>query len=436
MNGLPTPISILEGHFGEQLTLNDMSYWDGIADKAWIDFARAYLEQMEAGFTPQAMADRVDGQKIRLYFDKNFGEDYDKATEGRYARTPLIGLSQYPADDVDYRHEGLNQVIAPLAKHLLVSDEVYLTDSFYRCFDSFADTYGRFDWQREDPWGLEMRVAAIRRWLLILAGLRDLITSGVINFFPYYVIPSFTKMVDAAKGRRANDVDPFMARLHIPHDPSLKAPGEVEIDFKNFGKQPPKVAPTKDEPTLDTDAAVAGWIDARLLGFDPVYANEKTWRWASGIRFRDETKMQATSDLMSIDIIPLRGDKGLSLKDVMSMRKGEKVFKHVRDTLIGCKDHLRDNVSENATSEFVRKTCREFIRDTLDPREKYKTIKFLDNDLVAASALSVGVGALFLTANPLIALAAGALLTPKVFLKAAGALDPEIRAAVRLEALL
>lgn len=146
--------------------------------------------------------------------------------------------------------------------------------------------------------------------------------------------------------------------------------------------------------------------------------------------------MQATSDLMSIDTIPLGGDNDLSLKDITSMRKNEEVFTHVRDTLLGCKEYLRENVSETATDEYIKKTCRTYVRDTLDPPEKFKNIKFLDNDLVGASALTVGFGALFLSANPFIALAAGALLTPKVFLKVAGAADKKLRAAVRIEALL
>jgi hypothetical protein len=403
MTNLPTPISILESYFGEQLTIKDMAGWDKISDSAWIDFAKTYKGQMEAGFTAQAMADRVDEQKIRLYFDhRNFAADYDKATAGRYPKTSevggtlLIGVSQYPADGLDYRGEGLTQVIAPLPKHLLVSDEVYLTDSFYRCFDDVAETADRYDWQKDDRRGFEMRVTAIRRWLLILAGLRDLITSDVINFFPYYVIPSFINMLDAAAGRPPDQNYQLRGRLDIPPDPSLRTPGELgKIDFKNFGKQPPENSPTNDEPRLDTRAAATAWTDARLLGFDPVYPNEKTWRWASGIGFRDETKIQATSGLVSMDIIPLRGKKGLSVNDIMSMRTGEKVFKDIRDVLIECKDHLRNNVPKDASSEFVTKTCREFIRDTLGPGEK--SITFLPEDLLATSALSVGVGALFLT---------------------------------------
>ena len=385
MNTLPTPISILESYFKKKLTVKDMSYWDEVSDDTWVDFAKTYLAQMETGFTAQAMADCVDGKKIRLYFDKNFGEDYDKAIADRYAQTPLLGLSPFPADDMDYRGKGLAQALAPLAKHLLVSDELYLTDNFYRCFDAVADSYGRNDW-RDDPnvkRGVHMSVAAIRRWLPILAGLRDLITSGAINFFPYYVIPSFIEVVDYVEGRSTDVTTKLRERLDVPPDPGLKAFGEpLEIDFENFSKQP-KIPPTAYEPRLNCNAAVKAWIDARLLGVDPVFANEKTWRWASGIRFHDETKMQVTTDLMSIDIIPLGGEKGLSLKDIVSMRKGEESFQHIRDTLIGCKDHVRDSVSETASTEFVAKTCRDYIRDTLDPRERFKTIKFLDNNLTA-----------------------------------------------------
>jgi hypothetical protein len=432
MSRLPTPISILESYFDQKLTIKDISFWKEVSDDTWVDFAKTYLAQMEEGFTAQAMADRIEGQKIRLYFDHRFGEDYDRAIVGRYAKTPLLGVSQYPADDLDYRGEGLVQALAPLCKHLLVADEIYLTDSFYRCFDFVADSYDRNRW-REDPnvkSGVHMTVAGIQRWLPILAGLRDLITSGAINFFPYYVIPSFD-------GRGTDLMSQQRARLDIPRDPRLKPIGEpVNVDFSHFWDERPKIPHIANEPRLDCEDAVEAWINARLLGTDPVFANEKTWRWASGIRFHEEAKTQVTSDLMSIDILPLGGRKGLSVKDIVSMRKGERTFQHIRDTLIGCKDHVRANVSESASSEFVTKTCREYIRDTLDPQERFKTIKFLDSSLIAGTALSVAIGALLVTANPFVGLLVPAALTPKAFLKVEGALDPRVRAAVRLEALL
>lgn len=223
MDSLPTPVSLLEDYFGKELTTKDISSWDTISDESWIDFAKTYLAQMKVGFTAKAMADRIEGQKLRLYFDKNFGADYDLAIEGRFAKTPLLGLSPYPAEKMDYRGGGLVQAIAPIAKHLLVSDEVYLSDNFYRSIDTIADTWDRNSW-REDQWGFQMRLAGIRQWLRILAGLRDLITSGVINFFPYYVIPSFQTMVDAAEGRHTDAMDELMKTLDVPGIPGLKDP--------------------------------------------------------------------------------------------------------------------------------------------------------------------------------------------------------------------
>jgi len=70
-------------------------------------FAKTYLTQMEQGFTTAAMVGQVDGQKARLYFDRNFGEAYDQATAGRFSRTPLLGHSPYPVEKVDYRGDGL-----------------------------------------------------------------------------------------------------------------------------------------------------------------------------------------------------------------------------------------------------------------------------------------------------------------------------------------
>jgi hypothetical protein len=433
MNSLPTPISVLENYFDQKLTVKDLSFWKGVSDDTWVDFAKTYLAEMEKGFTAQAMADRIEGQKIRLYFDHRFGEDYDRALVGRYPKTPLLGVSQYPGDDIDYLGEGIVQALAPLAKHLLVADELYFTDSFYRCFDFVADSYDRDHW-REDPnvaSGVHLSVAGILRWLPILAGLRDLITSGAINFLPYYVIPSFME------GHGTDLLNQQRARLDIPRDPRVKPIGESGgFDLAHFFDEPPKIPYIPNEPRLDCEAAVGAWINARLLGLDPVFANERTWRWASGIQFHEGAEMQVTTDLMSIDILPLGAKKGLSVKDIVSMRKGEQSFQHIRDTLIGCKDYVRANVSETASSEFVTKTCREYIRDTLDPHEKFKTIKFLDNNLFAGTALSIAIGALFVTGNPLVGLLVPTALTPKMFLSVKGKFDPRIRAAVRLEALL
>lgn len=184
---LPTPISVLEAFFGHELNSKDLRFWDDVSHDSWVDFAKTYRAQMKSGFTHEALAKRVEEEKIRLHFDYGFYQNYDREISRRYAKTPLLGLSPYPAENVNYHGDGLAQALAPLYKHLLVADEVYVPDNFYRCFDAVADSYGRYTW-RSDPnieAGVRGSVAAILQWLPILAGLRDLIVSGAINFFPY-----------------------------------------------------------------------------------------------------------------------------------------------------------------------------------------------------------------------------------------------------------
>jgi hypothetical protein len=428
---LPTPISILETYFKRKLTLKDIAVWKEVTDDTWVDFAKYYLAQMKAGFTHEAMAERIAEPNIRLYFDYLFGEDYDREIVSRYGKTPLLGHSQYPLKDVDYAGEGLTLALAPLKKHLLVADELYIPDNFYRCFDSVADTYDRHSWRSEPTVESSVHgsIAAILHWLPILAGLRELIVSGAINFLPYYVIPSFPY----------SSGNPFMTRimgrLDIPRDPSIKPAGEARIDLSSWN-EPPKIPEGPPEHALNCEGAAYAWINARLLGLDPVFADKKTWQWAAGIKFRDETKAQATTDLMSIDILPLGDKKGLTVQDIVSMRRGERVFKHVRDTLIGCKEYVSENVSESASSEFVSKTCREYIRDHLNPEERLKTLKFLDSNLAAGTVLAIAVGAAFMLANPWVGLLVPAALTPKSILAAEAKFDPRVRAAARLEALL
>jgi hypothetical protein len=433
MTRFPTPISVLETYFGQQLTLKDMSFWKEISDDTWVDFAKTYLAQMKAGFTPEAMAERIDEQKIRLYFEFRFGRDYDREIVRRYTQTPLLGLSGYPGKDVQYGGVGLSQILSPLAKHLLVADELYIPDNFYRCFDAVADSYDRTCW-RDDPMiksAVHHSIAAILLWLPILAGLRDLITSGAITFFPYYKVPSFPYF------GAGSFLDRQIDRLIVPDEPGVDSES-LGADYTNLEdpNYEPKIVYDGRSERLDCNGAVCAWINARLLGLDPVFADERTWRWASGIKFREETKHHLTTDLMSIDILPLGNKGGLNAQDIVSMRKGEQVFRHIRDTLIGCKDYVHQNVSEDAASDFLTKTCREYVRDHLNSNKHLKAIKFLDNNLYAGTALSIGIGVAFMAANPWVGLLVPAALTPKALLAAEATFDPRARAAVRLEALL
>ncbi len=110
------------------MTLKDIGVWGEVTDDTWVDFAKTYLAQMKAGFTAEAIAKHTEGEKIRLYFDYRYGEDYERELSRRYIKTPLLGVSQYPQKDVDYLADGLNHAIAPLRKHLLVADDQSGTD--------------------------------------------------------------------------------------------------------------------------------------------------------------------------------------------------------------------------------------------------------------------------------------------------------------------
>jgi hypothetical protein len=431
MTTLLTPISVLEEYFEVRLT-QTMAFWKEVPVDRWVDFAKYYLARMKAGFTPESMAARMEDRRIRFYFDRSFGAAYDREITRSYTRTPLLSHSPYPAEDIDDGGETVSRALAPLSKHLLIADELYVPDNFYRCFDAVADSYDRDRW-REDVnirSAVHRSIAAILRWLPILAGLRDLITSGAINFLPYYRIPSFPY------GSGSPLMTRQMERLYIPPDPGIKSPVEsVGIDLAAW-KEAPDIPHRAPEPAVDCEEAVYAWLNARLLGLDPVFADEKTWRWASDIKFREETVGQVTTDLMSIDILPLGSRKGLSVDDIVSMRRDEEVFRHIRDTLVGCREYVSENVAEDAGREFVSKTCRQYIKDNLDPAGRFRMIKFLDNNLFAGTALSIAVGMAFMVANPWVGLAVPAALTPKAFLYFEGKFDPRLRAAVKLEALL
>lgn len=434
MTTLPTPVSILESHFQHKLRLKDIFYWRKISDDQWVGFAKAYLKKMKADFTPESMAEVVDSGKIQLYFDYRFFLDYSQEIERRYGMESVLLGRSYPPAGAIFSQETLAQSLAPLSKHLLTADAIFIPDNFYRCFDGLADTFDRNTW-RKDPnveSAVHRSIVAILQWLPILASLSDLIDSRAINFMPYYVVPSFPW--------GGNDPSTLkqMARLDIPPDPRMKPIGEGNASFDlGAWTEAPKLVSYPEERPVDCDLAASAWLNARFFSLDPVFADSQTWRWASGIKFHEETKLQVTSDLISIDILPLgTGKKRLTVEEIASMRKNEGSFKLIRDTLIGCKEYLASNVKEGASHDFVSKTCREYVRDHLDPEERFKVIKVLDNNLFAGTAFSAAVGAAFLTANPLVALGVPLALTPKVFLTVTGLFDPKVRACARLEALL
>jgi hypothetical protein len=437
-SNLPTPVSVLETYFERQLLPKNLTSWSKISDDEWFDFSKTYLVQMKSGLSIEALEKHARENKTRLYFDHMYNSDYGDAVRRRYASTPLLGQQPYPRDDADYAADGLNRALAPLRKHLLIADELYIPDNFFRCFDFVADVAGR-NWRNEHPNiqdSVRRGIAGIRGWLPILASLRDLVSSNAVIFMPYYLAPSFPYV--------GGEPTPFMAEqirhLRIPPEPGLKRAGSATFDLSKIGEE--VEAPRSDTRSLDTTQAVYAWINARLMGLDPVYADKNTWKWASKIRLKGESRLPQTTEIMSIDILPLGERKTLTAAEIVSMRKNEEIFRLVRETLSGCKDYIRSNVAEDASREFLTKICRTYVGDHLKPNIAGKIVRFIDNNYVASTAIALAVGTGMLLVHPPTALATAATVvgpataTPKAAGWALRFADKNLKAAAWIDSFL
>jgi hypothetical protein len=325
MGARPTPISVLEQYFERPITPKTLAHWDEVSVNTWIDFAKTYLAQMQAGFDPAKLAEASRQGRVRLYFEPAMSHEYDNEIVSRQKATPILGRSPYPPEDYDVSVRGLSEALGPLKKHLLVANEIYIRDNFYYCFDAVADPVKRSSW-RSDP-NVESlvlhSVTAIKRWLPILAGLREPITSGALNFMPYYITPSFPyRDISSPKLHK------HLGGLEIPPEDGVVPAAAAKFSFVNYDfSKPPEIPEGGYKKRLDYTAGITAWVNARLLGLDPVFPNREMWKWASHIRFRDNALVDVTTDLMSIEILPLGGEKGLSVADIMKMRRNEDVFR-------------------------------------------------------------------------------------------------------------
>jgi hypothetical protein len=345
--------------------------------------------------------------------------------------TPLLGHSPYPKKTIETDSE-IDVLIAPLKKHLLVADEIYLEDNFYRCFDAVADTYKRHSW-RDNPnikSSVEYSLLAFKSWIRILASLKSLIVGKVIIFIPYYAIPSFPYVSGSEVMQEA------MKGFHIPSDPSVKPLGSVRLSLETI-KNPPKRQKfeSNPKPRFNWDRTVYAWLNARLLGLDPVFPDEATCTWAAGIKSRNQDTVSVVSDLISIEILPLSNDK-ISISELYKIRKNEEVFSHVRNTLSGCKTYLNENVKEDASPDFINAAFRGYLNDAIDDPQWLKRVKYLDNSVIGGSVLSVSLGTACLLANPLVGLLAPVALSPKLVVEAEKRMNSKTRAISRINALL
>jgi hypothetical protein len=245
----------------------------------------------------------TDG-RVRLYCEPLLSVSWDASVRHLYgALSPLLGHAPDPDTEVDAAVA--SRMLEPLKKHLLIADSVYIRDSFYYCFDWLADVASRTqpDSQANDA---ATMVARLKAWLPLLVELRPLITSQALVFTPYWLTPSFPY---------ANYPINRMNELGLGIRPSADAPRPpVAIDFEHWNVLPDKPhQPNAMDPTLypgrvDEDRVILAWLDAQIMGLDPMFPNRDMFDFGSRLYLQDDERngppRELTSDLISIDVLP------------------------------------------------------------------------------------------------------------------------------------
>lgn len=171
-----------------------------------------------------------------------------------------------------------------------------------------------------------------------------------------------------------------------------------------------------------------------------LFARAKTRRmseWAARL-YMDEGSAHAdiTSNLMSIAVLPFGDGRELTVARLTSMRKDEAVFEEIKRAIATCRTYVAKELGPSATPRAIRDGCKSVIEDQLGHHERRSILKFFDDRTVPSMVFSVAVGATLLTANPLVALIGGAVLSPKVFRAAQRWIDPKTRALTSVHATL
>jgi hypothetical protein len=429
----PTPVSLLEEFFEVTLT----SQWvramrRGVQPQRWIEFAKFYRERMKAGFAESFL--QPDDAAVRVYFEPRLAHSWETAVSRKFASTPLLGLRPYldaPIED----EAGVSAALAPLKKHLLFANSVYIRDSFYYCFDGVADFVEPERWQGDPNVRrlVERSIEGINAWLMMLLMLRPLIDSRALVFMPYYLTPSFPYDGNAPA------LEKEYARLFIPPDPRLKMPGEATFDLGDWSKPPvlPERTSTPDEePAFETDEATAAWLNARLLGLAPVFPTRTMFDWARGLHFRDEGGADIVTNLVSIQWLPFGHKDGLSVDDLSGLRANEEVFAHVRQAILKCLAYAEANVTPATEPQVVADACKSLLRDELERYERNSVLRILEEHPVAAAAFAIAMGAAFLSASAAVSVIVPAVLTPQVARIVQKQFDPRRRAYRHLQSLL
>jgi hypothetical protein len=300
-----------------------------------------------------------------------------------------------------------------------------------------ADTHKRNVWS-EDPNisnAVRRSIAAIKSWLPILTDLRAFIESRALVFMPYYLTPSFP--YDAAAPKLAEARKRLRLRADTHPEPH-RAPTFEDGDWS----RPPKIEATDDseaKEVLAEDEALTAWLNARMLGLDPVFPNRRMFDWASRLYFQDgDRPSDIMTDMLTIDVLPFGDQNPIDIETLWKIRRNESVFHEVRLASAACKKMLSENLKESAPPEVATLLCRQFLDDQLLSHTKGEAVlRKLEKPAPSLGlSLAVSVGVSLLTANPFIGIAVGTALNPSLAHLAKQKLSSMDRAVGLLQALL
>ena len=431
----PTPISLTEAYFDNELRRSSLGYFDEVTDDNWIEFAKYYRSNMAKSFVPQFLdvPDETEKQ-VRLYFEPRLASHWDSGVQGSFAPTPLLGLSPYPKAAVQDR-EQVSIMLAPLKKHLLFAHSVFLRDNFYYCFDHVAETVEKATW-RSDPnvkGEVDQSILAIKNWLPILVELKEFIEAGILVFMPYYITPSFPY------GGTAPNLREAFEQLRLKPDPK-STPNEVTLDLGAWDKPPvlPKVPHPYKNPVSEDDV-IAAWLNARLMGLDVVFPDRDSFDFGSRLYVEDASNTpEVVTDLMSIENLPFGNEpKKMSLDDLWKIRKNEPVFNSLRDVVADCKAYLENNLAPGSTKEAASALCRTYLSDHLLTLKGEKALRVLEGPKASlATSVVVGIAVTAVTANPAVGITVGATANPSFIRLLQNRLNRKRRAVSQLQSLL
>ncbi len=433
-----TPIGVIESYFDVKLDKGGLKDLNKITDEGWFDFGKQYLETMQQQFVPQFLDTPDDDDSVRLFFEPQLRDYWGRALDVKKQATPLLGPRPNPEGEVS--PQAVSKMLAPLKKHLLLADSVLIRDNFYVCFDIMAESVKRAGWQDNivDARIVKDTIPRIKAWLPVLAELRDLIEAKALVFMPYYVTPSFPYSSDAPQLRDE------LRRLRMRAAARPKPVVPPTFRFEDLLKEPDpealrKVAAAVDpaEFWIPDDDVIGAWLNAKLLGVDPVFPNKSTFSLASSLYFEgEEGPTDITSDLVSINILPFGDDKEIGIKDLVKMRKNEDVFVTMRQTVTECKRYLENEHLEDASPQAVTQLTKAFLDEKLKTFEGPKILKFAADHQAVGIGLGLAMGVALLHAPPLIPLIAGPFFSPDLALRASRRFGRKTRGIANLQALL